>query len=376
MAKMVNVEVENKEMLEVQNELSKAIESKDNEGIAKGFTNLAKGIETRVLAEAKTAMSENNFDREVMNKRGFNAITAAERTYYNEVITAGGFAGSEKLMPATIFERVFEDLKANHPLLSKIQFVNTTGISEFISRNNEVEAAWWGPLVGAITKKLEVAFKKESTELYKLSAYVPVAKAMLDLGPVWLDKFVREILGESMAMALESAILVGTGKGEPIGMNRDLAGAVVEGVYPVKASVVLSDFQPGTLGTKVMLPLTRDGKRVVDDVLMVVNPSDYWGKIFAMTTVTTLNGTFVYGVMPIPATIVQSVSQPVGKMAVGMARDYFMAVGSTQKIEFSDQYHFLEDERVYITKQYANGKPEDNTSFITFDISALAPPVV
>jgi len=179
-----------------------------------------------------------------------------------------------------------------------------------------------------------------------------------------------------MAMALETAILVGTGNGEPIGINKDLDGAVVAGVYPAKTAVALADFQPGTLGTKVMLPLTRDGKRVVDDVLMVVNPSDYWGKIFAMTTVTTLNGTFVYGVMPIPATFVQSVSQPVGTMAVGMAKDYFMAVGSTQKIEYSDQYHFLEDERVYLTKQYANGKPKDNDSFITFDISALAPPTV
>ena len=373
---MKNIETQNKENLEVQAALAKAIESKDNNEIALAFTNLAKGIETRVLEEAKSSINNDLTDREVMSKRGLNTLTAQEKTYYNEVIGGAGFSGTEKLMPATIFERVFEDLKANHPLLSKIQFTNTTGITEFITRNNEVEAAWWGSLVSTITKKLEIAFKKESTELYKLSAYVPVAKAMLDLGPAWLDKFVREILGESLAIALESAIIKGTGKGEPIGMDKDLEAAVTAGVYTNKTLVALTDFLPETLGTKVMLPLTRTGKRVVDSVIAVVNPSDYWGKIFAMTTMKTMDGSYIYGVMPIPVDFVQSVSQTVGTMTVGMPKDYFLGVGSTQKVEYSDQYHFLEDERVYIVKQYANGKPVDNLSFINFDISALAPPTV
>ena len=111
-----------------------------------------------------------------------------------------------------------------------------------------------------------------------------------------------------------------------------------------------------------MAPLTKNGKRSVSNVLMVVNPLDYWSKIFPGTTVLTANGAYVYGVLPIPATIVQSVAVPEGKMIAGLARDYFMGVGSSQRIEYSDHYRFLEDERTYITKQYANGKPLDNES--------------
>jgi hypothetical protein len=59
-----------------------------------------------------------------------------------------------------------------------------------VKRNNEVEAAWWGTLTSAITKELEMAFKKEATGLYKLSAFIPVCKSMLDLGPQWIDRFV------------------------------------------------------------------------------------------------------------------------------------------------------------------------------------------
>jgi hypothetical protein len=212
------------------------------------------------------------------------------------------------------------------------------------------------------------------TDLYKLSAFIPVSKSMLDLGPEWLDRYVRTVLGESIAIALEEAIVKGTGKNQPIGMIKDLGGAVVDGVYPDKAAVALLDFTPNTLGEKVMAPLTLDGKRTVSNVLLVVNPLDYWSKIFGATTVLTQSGTYAYGVLPIPGTIIQSVAMPQGKMGAGIAKDYFMGVGSTRKVEYSDEYRFLEDERVYVTKQYANGRPKDNSSFLVFDISNLETP--
>lgn len=362
--------------VELMGQIKAAIESGDSEAFAKTQLEMAKGIETRILAEARQAVNDDFSDQSVMIKRGLNPLTKAETAYYNEVIGSAGFAGTEVLMPATIFDRVFEDLRLNHPLLSEINFQNTTGVTEWISRNNDVAAAWWGTLTSAISKKLEMAFKKETTGLYKLSAYVPVCKAMLDLGPQWLDRFVREILMESLSIALELAIVAGTGKEQPIGMIKNLAGAVVDGVYPDKTGTALNDLTPATLGAAVMAPLTKNGTRDVPSVLLIVNPLDYWGKIFPNTTVMTTAGTYVYGVLPIPAKIVQSVAVPQGTAIAGMAKDYFMGVGSAQKIEFSDHYKFLEDERTYIAKQYANGKPMDNASFLVFNISAMTVPTV
>lgn len=362
--------------LELQEEIKNAIENGDSEAFAKVQIEMAKGIEARILQEAKSAANEDINNNAVMIERGLKPLTTEEKAYYNEVIGGAGFAGTQKLMPATVFDRVFEDLRVNHPLLSEINFVNTTGVTEWITRNNDVEAAWWGKLCDAIKKKLEVAFKKETTDLYKLSAFVPVCKAMLDLGPVWLDKFVREILFESLAIALELAIVAGTGKEQPIGMLKDLAGSVVEGVYPDKEKVVLADLKPGTLGASIMAPLTKSGKRAVPNVLIVVNPLDYWEKIFAHTTMLTADKTYIYGVLPIPAKIVQSVAVPKGTLIAGMAKDYFMGVGSAQKVEYSDHYKFLEDERTYITKQYANGKPIDNDSFLVFNIADMVVPTL
>ena len=105
--------------------------------------------------------------------------------------------------------------------------------------------------------------------------------------------------------------------------------------------------------------------------MLVVNPVDYWEKIFPATTFLSATGTYVHGVLPIPATVIQSVAVDQGTLVAGMGKDYFLGVGSTQKIEHSDHYKFLEDERTYIAKQYANGKPVDNDSFLVFDISDM-----
>lgn len=371
---MKNPDVTSKEELEIQNRMKEAIENGNSEEFVQAQVELAKSIETRVLQEAMESRNDDLNDTSVMVQRGLNPLTVEEKSFYNEVIGAGGFAGVEALVPSTVFDRVFEDLRVNRPLLAEIDFVNTTATTEWITRNSDTEGAWWGSLTAAITKKLEATFKKEKTELFKLSAYVPVAKAMLDLGPTWLDKFVREILFESLAIALELAIVAGTGKEQPIGMIKDLKGNVVEGVYPNKAATALNDLKPGTLGKSIMAPLTKNGTKTVTSVLMIVNPLDYWEKIFAQTTFLTADKTYVYGVLPIPAKIVQSTAVTQGTMIAGRAKDYFMGVGSTQKIEHSDHYKFLEDERTYIAKQYANGHPIDNDSFIVFDISAMGVP--
>lgn len=368
---MKSLDKRDKEELEIKNSLMEAIENGDSEKFAMAQVEVAKGIEQRLLQEAKSYVDNSRNDAEIRNQRGLHLLTVEEKKFYNEVITAGGFTGAEQLVPSTVFDRVFEDLRKEHPLLNKIQFVNTTGVTEWVSRDGEVAGAWWGKLCDEITKKLEMAFTKETTNLYKLSAYLPVCKAMLDLGPDWLDRFVREVLAESIAIALEEAIVKGDGDGKPIGMNKDLEGSVVSGVYPDKTAVELADLSPKSLGEKIMLPMTVEGTRTVSDLIMVINPMDYWGKVFPQTTVKTLDGSFVHNVLPIPIEVIESIAVPVGTMIVGRATDYFMGIGSEQVIDYSDHYRFLDDERVYIAKQYANGKPKDNDAFIVFDISTM-----
>jgi HK97 family phage major capsid protein len=356
---------------ELKQKIANAIESGNTDDFAAALTDMANDIQSDIIAEAQAVVTSDMNDQRVLAERGVRVLTSKENKFYNQVIANEGFAGVEELVPPTVIDRVFEDLVGSHDLLKAINFVNTTGITKWITKKGDVNPAFWGKLTDAIKKKIDEGFEAIDTGLHKLSAYLPVAKAMLDLGPYWLDKYVRTVLVEASSLGLEEAIVKGTGKDQPIGMMKDLGGSVVDGVYPDKAATALADLTPKSLGKNVMYPLTREGKRTVKNVILVVNPADYWEKIFPATTVLTQNGTYVYGVLPIPAKIIESVFVPVGKMIAGVGSDYFLGVGSSRKIETSDEVKFIEDERVYLTKQYANGKPLNNDAFLVFDISGI-----
>lgn len=365
MKKNINLELE-----ELKSEISNAIKEGDADAFAELQISFANNVQDKVIEMAKNyALTANT----AIGSR----LTHEEREYYNEVITLGGFDEMDKTIPATVYERVFTDLRKEHALLDEIDFLNTTGLTEITYRDEtkDGQTAVWGALTSAITKKLEAGFKVIKTGLFSLTAYIPVHQNMLALGPEWLDRYVVELLKESIALALETAVVAGTGKEQPIGMIADLEGSVVSGVYPAKAGTELTTLSPTALGKSIMAPLTKEGKRAVTNVLMVVNPIDYWEKIFPATTFLTADKSYIHGVLPIPAKIVQSAAVPKGKMIAGLAKDYVLTVGSEQKIQYSDEYKFLEDQRIYKTKLLANGQPKDNASFLVFNITNLAPTV-
>lgn len=78
---------------------------------------------------------------------------------------------------------------------------------------------------------------------------------------------------------------------------------------------------------------------------------------------------------PYPLTVIQSPAKPRGRATLGISRLYWAFAGMNKdgRIEYSDEYRFLEDERVYLIKTYANGMPADNNAFLELDISGIKP---
>lgn len=349
-------------------EIKNALETGDAEtfaeAVVKNIVANNEEIQERILNEAKTFNIE-NADASILAQRGFQPLTAEERKYYNEVKDKHSFEGLE--LPKTVFERVFDDLQKEHPLLSEINFQNVTGVSEWVIRVDDVEAAWWGPLCDEIKKKLDTAFKIIKTDLFKVSAYVPVCKAMLALGPEWLDRYVRAILTESIALAMEKAIIAGDGQDGPVGITKKLED-VSGGIHQDKEAVALADFSPESIGTSILAPLSK-GKSGLGRLILVVNPTDYYAKFYSLFNIQDEHGVYRQQNLPFDGKVIVSDYMPEGKLVVGEAKNYFMGVGSALKIEHSDEYRFLEDQRVYIAKQYANGQPRKDEDFIVFDIT-------
>lgn len=384
---MKNKDVLMQEKTKILQQMNDAITNNDPDAFAEAFEKLSMNIQENILSEVEA--QQQAADTMVLAGRGVHQLTSEETKYYQSVIQAmkssnpqQALTDLEVVMPETVINRVFDDLTQQHPLLDAIDFQNTSGLIEMYLNTDGVELATWGKLTDTITKELTSGFKQVNMSLKKLSAFLPVCKAMLDLGPAWLDRYVRDILTEAIYNGLEKGIIAGTGKDQPIGMMKQVGDdvEVSGGVYPDKEAVAVTRFDPVTYGGLLAkLAVTPKGKsRIVQNVIMVVNPSDYFTKVMPGTTIMSPAGTYVNNVLPYPTAAIQSVRVPAGKAILGLGKKYFMGIGTAKsgKIEYSDQCHFLEDERVYLTKLYGHGEPVDNNAFLVLDISKLKPAIL
>lgn len=381
---MKNLDSLNEKKAEILQRMSEAVKSNDTEAFAQAWSDLANNIQDAVMKDAQELIQQN--DATVLAQRGVRQLTSEETQYWQNAIDAirsdmaGGHAKSavtliDEALPKTTINAVFDDLTENHPLLDAINFQNTSALTEIlISTSSGV--AGWSELGATITDELSGAFAVITLDKRKLSAFIPVANAMLDLGPTWLDQYVRTLLSEALAVELEAGIVDGDGKGKPLGMTRKLSGAT-DGVYPRKDAMAITALDAVTYGT-ILNTLSQgpNGKRrAISSVLLVVNPEDYFTKVFPATTPRTTDGGFNSGVFPFPTTVIQSAAVPSGHAVMGIGSKYFMGLGTGKagKLEYSDECNFLEDQRVYRIKLYGNGRAMDENAFVYLDISGLVP---
>jgi len=387
-----NLDLMKQQKAEIFNRINQAIQDGDTEAFQAAFIEYTDILQEAVLAEARGLVAA--ADNQILVGRGVRALTSEETKYYQKIISAmkssnprQELSGFDAVLPETVIDAVFEDITEEHPLLSVIDFQNTAALIKYLySTMDGRHLAWWGALCSDIEKQLNAEFKLLNLEQTKLSAFIPVCKAMLDLGPAWLDRYVRTILAEAIANGLENGIINGRGLAEnaqpnpiyePIGMIRDLSQFDPMTGFAAKQAIPIADFLPETY-----LPLISDLavgpnglNRRITEVLLIVNPVDYLNKIIPATIYRKPDGSYVLDIFPFPTRVVTSAYMEQGKAVLGLAKRYLMAMGTGKggRIEYSDEYRFLEDERVYLVKFYGTGRPLDNNSFILLDISNVKP---
>ncbi len=328
-------------------------------------------------------------DKNVLMERGYRMLTAKEQEFYEKFIEAAKSSDPKQSftdlleieggMPETVIQDVYRNLVNEHPLLDTISFTNVSYLTRWIMNDHTIQTATWGPINEEIKKEISSAFKELDMVQCKLSCFAIIPQDMLELGPVYLDNYIRTILTDALATALENAIITGTGKDMPIGLDRNISkdAAVVDGVYPRKEATEVTSFLPAEYGNLIAeLCKTENGRyRKIEGLTLICNPVDYYKKVMPATTVLTAAGTFMGDVFPVPTKTVQSVELKEGEAILCLPKEYFMGLGSAKNgtITYDDSVKFLEDDRVYKIKLFANGRAFDNTVSLLLDISGLEP---
>jgi HK97 family phage major capsid protein len=343
------------------------------------FTALQSDLTEQITNEARNEVH----DAQILSARGQNVLTSTERKFFNEVIASGGFA-ENTILPITTQERVFEDLVAEHPLLDVIGLKDLGAITRYIY-SDATKAYAWGALFGEIKGQISAAFREEKIEQLKLTAFAVIPKDMLDLGPEYVERYVRTVLVESYSVGLEYGLVNGRGpsQNEPIGLMKDVDSAT--GAVTAKISSGTLTFAPSQFGEvvagelhDVIKALSVDAKgkvrKVLNKIVMLVNPIDAIS-VQARNTIQTSNGQWVtalpYNVQP-----VESEEIPVGKALFFVKGAYLAAIAGGYKINKFDETLAIEDARLYTMKQFANGKPKDNKTALLYDLNISFAPTV
>lgn len=379
---MLNLDNINQRKTEIMNALASAVRSNDETAMQQAMTDWQNYLSESIIAEANGILG--SADSNILAGRGVRQLTSKEKKFYESFITSARqevapgsvITGIGEVLPETVIDAVFEDLKQNHPLLNAVKFTNTSAVTKFVLNKQGAQSATWDELNTPVTKQLVGEIEVVEMTLCKITAFMFVTFDMLDLGPAWIDRYVRETLAEAAAATMEAGIVDGNGIKQPIGMTRNFTGSLNPSTgYARKSTTAITSFDKVTYGTllSTLAKAPNGNIRAISEVILVVNPVDYFTKVMPATTVLAPDGTYRNNIFPFPTKLIQSVGVPEGHAIIGLADRYFMGMGSAKsgKLEYDDSYKFLEELRTYKTKIYCNGKPLDINAFIYLDISKV-----
>ena len=369
-------------------QLQVALTSGSEEEQQQAWNDFSNSIVESIKADAEIYAQTG--DKNILAQRGYRQLTSAEERFYDKFIEASKMRNVQmavttlkdlkdnELMPETIIEDVYRDLVAEHPLLAKVQFQSVAYATKVIMNDHSAQSAVWGEIDAEITKEIKSAFKMLEMTQNKLSAFAVIPMGLLDLGKTFLDAYIRAILKDAIAVALEEAIVKGDGKGKPVGLMKKLTGAL-DGVHQDKEAIAVTDFGVKSMGELIakMAKNEKGQNRKVGDLTLIVNANDYYTKVAPAVRVQNMAGAYVDN-FAFPMEVVISEAVPAGKAVMAMLDNYFVGVGFPKDgvIEFSDEYKFLEDQRTYKIKTYAVGRAIDENSALVLDISGLTEAVI
>lgn len=352
-----------------------------NAAMEEYITAIAEDAGAQVRAEYEEL--KNVTDNNVLAARGIPVLTAEETKFYNEVVKTGGF-DSDLVWPETILERVFEDLQEDHPILKIVNFTPTVGRVKVI-RARRKGVAVFGPIHKDLEGQLDAEFGAEEFTQLALTAFFLISNDTLDLGPRWINRFINLSLREAVRDVWAEKIINGTGNNEPIGLLKDLDGAVVAGAYPDKASsgtLTLADAPTmvkefaGVMKAmskyKHKISATDEGedkyRKVNGKVYLIVNPVNYYD-IVARVTSQNASGVFVSN-LPFIAQdhILESLDVPEDKLIAFVEKQYEATQSRAEKVYEYKQTFAMKRATLYAIDMLGNGYPTNNDAAKVYDL--------
>lgn len=328
----------------------------------------------RMTAEARSAFVENEEVRSFIDN------------FKSAIVEKRAITGGSLVFPTLVVDMLREVVSEKSKLYDYVNVVKVKGNAREIIPAGIPEAVWT-ELCGNLNE-LTIGLNDVEVDGYKVGGFIPVCNALLDDEDVGLVDYLIYALGAAIAIALDKAILYGTGSKMPLGIVARLAQTSQPSGYPASARAWVD------LSTShvITIPSTDHGVEFFADLAAGFGEakSKYSDgvKFWAMTEKTyntmilvevlraNANGNAIVladGKMPVIGGDIVILGDEViadGDIVAGYGKLYLLAERSETKLAQSEHAMFVNDKTVFKGTARYDGIPAIAEGFVTFGIGS------
>ena len=235
---------------------------------------------------------------------------------------------------------------------------------------------------------LDLGFNDVEIDCNKVAGYFAVCNAVLEDNDVNLASELVAALGQAIGLALDKAILYGTGVKMPLGVVTRLCQTSQPAGYPATArpwvdlsasnvlSIAASVEDAALIKAIVLDGAAIDGKYSRGEKVWVMNDKTY-ATVVANAMTVDASGAIVAGLngrMPIIGGIIEVLSFVPDDIIIGGYFDlYLLGERAGMQIQNSEHVRFLADETVYKGTARYDGQPVIAEAFVVIGINGETP---
>lgn len=398
---VVDGEIENFESEKAEHEETKSKLEAEVRELEKSLAEEEAAQDTTTPAEPIAPVEEKREEKKVMNKRAaMFGKTQQERdmfferedvkNYLNEVRSAMKEKRALSNVGLTIPEVFLGILRENLENYSKLyKHVNVkplSGDGRLVIQGTVPEAVWTECC--ANLNEMDLAFNDVEVGCNKLGGYFAICNAVLEDSNVDLAAELMSALGQAIGLALDKAILYGTGNHMPLGIVTRLAQTSEPASYPATArpwvdlhTSNIKTIANSVLGTSLFQAFminsaAAKGKYSRGEKVWVMNELTYnW--MIAQSMSIDASGAIVAGVngrMPVVGGIIEVLDFVPNYVIVGGYFDlYLLAERSGQKFAQSEHVRFLNDQTVFKGTARYDGQAAIAEAFVAIGVNGATP---
>lgn len=294
-------------------------------------------------------------------------------------------SGADLLIPTVVLELIRENIAEFSKLYKHINVRRVPGKARQTIMGTIPEAVWT-EMCGKINE-LSLNFNAVEVDGYKVGGFIPICNAILEDSDIALASEIISALGKAIGLALDKAILYGTGTKMPLGIVTRLAQASEPENYPGNARPWknLSDTNLLTISGKTDAALFKElvkasgaakGKYSSGNRFWVMSDSTK-ANLTANALSINAAGAIVSGMnesMPVIGGAIETLDFiPDGVIIGGYGSNYLLAEREGASMAQSEHVRFLEDQTVFKGTARYDGIPVIAEAFVAIGINGTKP---